>query len=55
MNFQVVRPPQTGEPVHDDLILSAALCVALDSLEWGLGISETVSPVDVLAEMREAF
>jgi len=26
--------PQTGELMHDDLVLSAALCAVLDGEEW---------------------
>ncbi len=49
------RDPRTGELVHDDLALSAALCVALDGESWGLGLSDTVQPTDILAEMRQAY
>ena len=28
------RDTQTGERVHDDLLISAALCCALEKIEW---------------------
>jgi hypothetical protein len=40
------RDPETGELLHDDLVLSAALCTALDDRSWGHAISEVIPPVD---------
>jgi hypothetical protein len=31
------RDQQTGELLHNDLLISAALCAVLDGLEWSLG------------------
>jgi hypothetical protein len=31
------RDPYSGELLHDDLLVSAALCEVLDGLAWGLG------------------
>ena len=31
------RHPQTGAPLHDDLLISAALCWRLDDLPWTSG------------------
>ena len=28
------RDPQSGEPLHDDLLISAALCAVLDAQPW---------------------
>jgi hypothetical protein len=39
------RDALTGEPVHDDLLLSAALCANLDGLDW----SSTGAPLVVPA------
>ncbi len=30
------RDESTGKLVHDDLLVSAAMCYALDGLGWGL-------------------
>ena len=30
------RDPRTGEMLHDDLLISAALSAVLDGQEWGL-------------------
>ncbi len=49
------RDPATGELVHDDWVLSAAMCVALDAQEWGLTESVIIRGVDPLEGMREAF
>ncbi len=51
------RDPATGEPVHDDWILSAALCAALDEQEWQVtGAPVVIRRADPLEEMdRERF
>jgi hypothetical protein len=49
------RDPVTGELVHDDLLLSAALVAQLESLDWGIGASEVIDGQDPLAGMRETF
>jgi hypothetical protein len=36
------RDPQTGEPVHDDLLISASLCAVLDRFEWSYGEARSV-------------
>lgn len=42
------RDPASGEVVHDDLLLSAALCAALEGEAWGAGESLVVKPRDPL-------
>jgi len=42
------RDPATGDLVHDDLVISAALCTVLDDRSWGRAISEVIAPVDPL-------
>ena len=49
------RDPETGELVHDDLLISVALCAALDAQEWGLGLSEIGESVDLFGGMQDAF
>lgn len=44
------RHPQTSAYLHDDLVLSAALCAVLDGLPWsaasGSGIIRAPDPLD---------
>ncbi len=49
------RDAATGELVHDDLVLSAALCAVLDGQVWGVAVSEVVRAVDPLDGMREVW
>lgn len=51
------RDPQTGEPLHDDLIISAALCAALESLNWGGSPAGAglVAARDALADLDRGF
>ena len=46
-----VRHPETGEPLHDDLILSAALIAALEDHPWGSAESAVVQPFDPLHDL----
>jgi hypothetical protein len=49
-----MRDPSTGEIVHDDWIISAALCSVLDGLEWSAGGPPVVvRAVDPLLQMDE--
>jgi hypothetical protein len=52
-----LRDAETGDLMHDDLLLSAALCAQLDDLEWSLTGPEIIVPrVDPLSEMdQEGF
>ncbi len=47
-----VRSYQTGELLHDDLLLSAALCASLFDEPWGNANSAVIKPFDPLKEMR---
>jgi hypothetical protein len=50
------RDAKTGELVHDDLVLSAALCAVLDDQEWsGGGPTLMVRARDPLEEMDRGF
>ncbi len=46
------RDPATGELVHDDLVLSAALAAVLDCQEWSAGgPAGIIKAVDPLQDM----
>jgi hypothetical protein len=45
------RNLQTGELVHDDLVISASMCALLDEQTWGTTVSEVIRPKDPLSEM----
>jgi len=50
------RDAGSGELVHDDLILSSALCSVLDGQEWGVsGPGLVVSRVDPLKELDRGY
>ena len=50
------RDPSSGERVHDDLIISAALCALLDSQPWGAaGEALLVPGRDPLKELDRGF
>lgn len=49
------RDQRTGELVHDDLLISAAMCSLLDEQEWGLAISEVIGSADPLEGMKEVY
>lgn len=50
------RDPATGELVHDDLVLSAALVAALDELDWSLNAPTLVIHFpDPLQELDHGF
>ena len=49
------RDEVTGELVHDDLLVSAAMCWVLDGQAWGLAESEVVEAFDPLEGMGEVF
>lgn len=54
---EAARDPLTGELLHDDLLISAALCAVLDEQPWPRGgASVLVARADPLAEIdREGF
>ena len=51
----ITRDDATGELVHDDLLVSAAMCYALDGQMWGLAESEVIEGFDPIEGMREVF
>ena len=46
-----MRDEASGELLHDDLLISAALCALLDEQEWGLAESEIISPLDPIDDL----
>jgi hypothetical protein len=44
------RDPTSGELVHDDLLLSAALCAVLDAEQFGKAESAVIQPTDPIAQ-----
>ena len=44
------RDPATGELVHDDLLLSAALCCVIDSEAFGSAESTVIKPSDPITQ-----
>jgi hypothetical protein len=49
------RAPASGEYLHDDLLVSAALCAVLDKLTWGLAESVVVRSPDPLRDLGEVY
>lgn len=51
------RDPETGDLLHDDLLLSAALCAVLDNQDWAITGPVMIIPgIDPLSEMdREGY
>ncbi len=50
------RSPESGQPVHDDWILSAALCAALENMDWLPGLPALIVPAaDPLKGMEGKF
>lgn len=49
------RNAVTSETVHDDLLVSAAMCWVLDGLGWGPAESEVINGFDPLEGMKEVF
>ena len=50
------RDPLDGAPLHDDLLLSAALCAALEEHDWALNAPALVIPGrDPLRDLDEGF
>jgi hypothetical protein len=48
------RDHRTGELVHDDYVLSAALVSLLDHESWGVGISQVLHQKDILEDLKYA-
>ena len=50
------RDPETGERVHDDLILSAALVGVLEEQTWSVsGPTAVIQGIDPLKNMDQGF
>jgi hypothetical protein len=50
------RDPLNGAPLHDDLVLSAALCAALEEQDWTLNAPALVIPGrDPLRDLDQGF
>ncbi len=49
------RDPQSGGLVHDDLLVSAALCAVLDRQSWGQAVSAIVHAPDPLEGMKSVY
>jgi len=50
-----MRDPQSGEVLHDDLVISASLCALLDAQEWGTAESTIIQGSDPLAGLKPVF
>ena len=51
-----MKDPETKKPLHDDLLLSAALCAALEEKQWNVVKPTVIIPAaDPLAEYDEGF
>jgi len=46
------RDAQSGELIHDDLLISAALCSRFDALSWGTAASMVIQGFDPLSDMK---
>ena len=46
-----MRDEASGELLHDDLLISAALCALLDGQDWGTAESEIISPLDPIDDL----
>ena len=49
------RHPQSGNLIHDDALMSAALCALLDGQEWGVARADVVRGYDPLSELKDAY
>jgi hypothetical protein len=49
------RDTLTGELVHDDLLISAALCAELDKQQWGVAESGVIHIIDPLQGLDRVF
>jgi hypothetical protein len=49
------RDRESGELIHDDLLISAALCSVLDDQEWGIAASKVIDGEAIFDEMADAF
>ena len=49
------RDPSTGDLIHDDLVISAALCATFEEMPWGYARSDVVQTYDPISDLGEAF
>jgi hypothetical protein len=50
------RDRASGEPVHDDDLITSAMCAMLDRMEWRISVPTTwIAPKDPLEEMDRNF
>ena len=49
------RHPASGDLLHDDLLISAALCSLLDTRPWGIGRSQVIQGTDPLADLYDVY
>lgn len=49
------RDPVSGELIHDDALISAALCAVLDSQVWGVAEVELIKGRDPLSGLSEVY
>ena len=49
------RDESSGELLHDDLVISAAMCALLDEQEWGRAESSIIDATDPLKDLGEVF
>jgi hypothetical protein len=50
------RDQATGELVHDDDLITAALCTVLDRFDWSIGLPSVIVPGrDPLLDMDRNF
>ena len=49
------RDQNTGELIHDDLLISAAMCTLLYEQVWGVAASEVIRSQDPLEGMKEVY
>ena len=49
------RDSASGDLIHDDLVISVALCSVLDECEWGRGDSTLIHASDPLKDLGEVF
>jgi hypothetical protein len=50
-----IRHPLSRQPLHDDLLLSAALCAVLDRQTWSLGSSAVLPSSSALQAIRPIY
>ena len=46
------RDPANGRLVHDDLLVSAAMCAVFDEVTFGKAVSEVIQPKYLIEDRR---